>query len=178
MKWHPTRDKWMHWVTTVYCTLLCYAGPKTALGKSFIMPMLTWGACCIKKATALDAPILPQVLGVEHEGAEKITEKEQAKKVQVAALSKIHIQVMQRVETQEKKGKDSKPLGTNLSVMILRAEDGPSVKKAIFTYCKDMGHIRVNYMCLNQKFAEEFQIRQGTTQKGINTSKSQKINLP
>ena len=52
---------------------------------------------------AEDAPQMPQLLDAEQESMEQIIEEEQAHKVQVAVLSQMQLQVMEKVEAQEKK---------------------------------------------------------------------------
>ena len=49
-----------------------------------------------------DALEMAQLLDVEYESTDQIIEEEQANRVQVAALSQMQLQAMQRVEAQEK----------------------------------------------------------------------------
>ena len=52
--------------------------------------------------TAEDALEMARVLDVEHESKEQIIEEEQAHRVQVAALTQMQLQAMERVQEQER----------------------------------------------------------------------------
>ena len=55
-----------------------------------------------QQMAAEDAPEMAQVLDAEHESVEQIIEEDQAHRAQVAALTQMQFQAMERVEEQER----------------------------------------------------------------------------
>ena len=89
-----------------------------------------------------DAPEMAQLLDAEMQSMEQIIEEEQAHRVQVAALSQMHLQAMERVEEQERELKRLSNLMAKHQAKLRSSPEGPQQQPSLTSPPHDLAQLR------------------------------------